>query len=369
MTSRERLIKAMSGEKTDRTPFSPFLAYWWDAQEDTLTDRGELEFLESIGTDPLFRGHYPVYGKKEEGIWLFKRTIEDCEIFTKINGNKKIMTYHTSKGDLNLGYQYVEEGNTWFLVDHPLKKEKDFLLLKYIMDSTRVEPNYEKFDREVEKLGDRGLLLPLICPEEKTAFQSLLERWAGTENIVYSLMDFPEIVEETLESMYRVSRESAQIAADSNSPFFLSWEDTSTTNIFPQYYRDYILPEINMWCDILHKRAKRYVQHACGQLKALLPDIAESKIDVLESIAPSPTGNIDLKEVNEIFPSRISIVGGIEPVQLLNLSKDEIVRKAGEVINIMEKRGYVLANSDSCPPGVDIEKFAALAQLVKSEKN
>ena len=57
---------------------------------------------------------------------------------------------------MNLGYQYVEEGNTWFLVDHPLKKEKDFLLLKYIMDSTRVEPNYEKFDREVEKLGDRG---------------------------------------------------------------------------------------------------------------------------------------------------------------------------------------------------------------------
>lgn len=366
MTSRERIVKAMSGEKTDRTPFSPFLAYWWDAQEDALTDRGELEFLESIGADPLFRGHYPVYGKTEEGIWLFKRHIEDCEIYTKINGNKKIVTYHTSKGDLNLGYQYVEQGNTWFLVDHPLKDEEDFLLLKYIMDSTRVEPDYEKFDREVEKLGDRGLLLPLICPEEKTSFQALLERWAGTETMVYSLMDFPEVVEETLESMYRVTRESAQIAADSNSPFFLSWEDTSTTNISPQYYRDYILPEINMWCDILHKSSKRYVQHACGQLKALLPDIAGSKIDVLESISPSPTGNIDLKEVNEIFPSRISIIGGIEPVQLLNSSKEEVLEKAKELLHIMEKRGYVLANSDSCPPGVEIEKFEALAQLVKS---
>lgn len=365
MTSKERIVKALMGKETDRIPFCPFLTYWWESQEDELTNRGELEFLESIGADPLFRGHYPMYGKDGEGIFLFKRSIEDCEISTEVNGNIKITTYHTSKGDLKFGYQYVEEGNTWFLVDHPVKEEEDFQILKYIMDCTHLEADYEMFERESEKLGDRGLLMPLLCPEMKTSFQSLLESWVGTENLVYALMDYPETVQETLDSMYRVSREAAEISANSSSPFFITWEDTSTTNISPQYYRDYILPEIDMWCDILHKKGKRYVQHACGRLNALLPDIAESKIDVLESISPFPTGDVDLNDVNRILPERIAILGGIEPVKLLNLSVEEITDNAREVLNIMKDRGYVLANSDSCPPGVTIEKFKALAQLVK----
>ncbi|MGN1140399.1 MAG: uroporphyrinogen decarboxylase family protein [Oliverpabstia sp.] len=365
MTTKERIVKALRGEKTDRIPFSPFLTYWWENADDELTNRGELEFLESIGADPLFRGHYPMYGKNGENMLLCKRIIDDCEIFTEVNGNRKVTTFHTSKGDLKFGYQYVEHGNTWFLVDHPVKEEEDFLLLKYLMDSTHLEADYEKFDLEAEKLGERGLLLPLICPEMKTSFQSLLENWVGTENMVYSVMDFPELVQETLDSMYRVSRDAAEIAANSSSEFFLSWEDTSTTNISPQYYRDYILPEINMWCDILHKKGKRYVQHACGRLNALLPDMADSKIDVLESVSPAPTGDVDLIDVNKILPEHIAIVGGIEPVKLLNGSVEEVKDKAHELLDIMKNRGYTLANSDSCPPGVSIEKFKALAQLVK----
>ena len=161
MTGRERIVKAMSGEKTDRTPFSPFLAYWWDAQEDALTDRGELEFLESIGADPLFRGHYPVYGKKEEGIWLFKRQAEDCEIFTKINGNKKIVTYHTSKGDLHLGYQYVEQGNTWFLVEHPLKDEDDFIPIKSSLFSLNIKDFFNISSINISEEGAIGMDISL----------------------------------------------------------------------------------------------------------------------------------------------------------------------------------------------------------------
>lgn len=369
MTCKERIIKALSGEKVDRIPFSPFLAYWWENQSDDLTRVGELEFLESIGADPLFRGHYPMYGKEGEDLILCKTHINDCEIITRTEGVRRLVVYHTSRGNLTFGYQYVERGNTWFLVDHPVKDEEDFILLKYIMDSTYLEPDYERFDRAVEDLGERGLILPLICPEMKSSFQSLLEKWVGTENLVYSLMDYPEIVEEVLMSMRRVSNKAAVIAAESNSPFFLSWEDTSTTNISPQYYRDYILPEINEWCDILHKKGKKYVQHACGQLKELLPDIAKSHIDVLESISPAPTGNIEIEQVQSILPSKMAIVGGIEPVKLLQDSIENVTEQANKLIDTFQKRGYILANSDSCPPGVSIEKFKRLSEVAAERKS
>lgn len=365
MKSRERIIRALKGEQTDRTPFCPFLAYWWEHQADEIREKGELEFLESVGADPLFRGHYP----DGDGILLAKKHVEDCKIYTEENDRVRVVTYHTSKGDITETYKFVEQSQTWFLVEHPVKEEKDFLILQHIMDSTSLEADYKTFHQEVEKLGERGLLIPIICPEMKSSFQSLLEHWVGTENMVYALVDYPEIVEDTLHSMWRVSKKAAEIAADSSSPFFLSWEDTSTTNISPQYYRDYILPEINMWCEILHRSGKRYIQHACGHIDALLEDIAGSEIDVLESVSPFPTGNVDMKRVQEVLPERIAVVGGIDPVQLLNLSTESVVEKGQELIDIMQGRGYVLANSDSCPPGVEIEKFKALAQLVVKRNN
>lgn len=368
MTPKERLLAILNGHPVDRPAFSPFLSYWWEAQDDAFTDKGELEFLESIGADPLFRGHYPMTGKNYRDMVLFKRKIEDCRIEETISGNRKEKKYITSKGTLTFGYQYVSESNTWFLVDHPVKEEEDFELLIYIMDNTTLEPDYEEFDRAVENLGDRGLLLPIVAPELKSSFQSLLETWVGTEELVYAIMDYPELVERTMASMRRVSREAAKIAAASSSPVFLSWEDTSTTNISPQYYEQYILPEINEWCDILHASGKLYIQHACGQLKDLMDMIASSKIDCLESLSPAPTGNVEILDARKRLPESITVIGGIEPTILLNSSEEELEKLASELLDMMQGYRYVLANSDSCPPGVTVAKFELLAKLAQNAK-
>lgn len=92
MTSKERIIGALSGETIDKVPFSPFLTYWWEAQEDAFTNQGELKFLESIGADPLFRGHYPMNGKNYEDIFLFQQKIDDCEIQTDVFEKEKKVT-------------------------------------------------------------------------------------------------------------------------------------------------------------------------------------------------------------------------------------------------------------------------------------
>ena len=42
MTAKERLLNAIRGKETDRTPWSPFLAYWWEAQPEAVTAQGQL---------------------------------------------------------------------------------------------------------------------------------------------------------------------------------------------------------------------------------------------------------------------------------------------------------------------------------------
>lgn len=52
MAPKERLLAAIQGKSTDRTPWSPFLAYWWEAQSENVTKQGQLAYMESVGADP-----------------------------------------------------------------------------------------------------------------------------------------------------------------------------------------------------------------------------------------------------------------------------------------------------------------------------
>ena len=88
----------------------------------------------------------------------------------------------------------------------------------------------------------------------------------------------------------------------------------------------------------------------------------------IESISPPPTGNVTMEEANAVLPPQISLIGGIEPMQFLNDSVNELLEYVEQLCHTMKGRGFVLANSDSCPPGVEYEKFVKIAQYVKTMK-
>ena len=101
------------------------------------------------------------------------------------------------------------------------------------------------------------------------------------------------------------------------------------------------------------------------ELRDLLVPMSEQGICAVESITPPPTGNVTIEEAVEKLPAGVGLIGGIEPVQLLNDSVEELERYAEKLCRVMKGRGFILANSDSCPPGVEYEKFVRLARLVK----
>lgn len=364
MTPKERILAAIRGKETDRIPWSPFLTYWWEAQSNQRRAMGEAAFLKSIGADPLIRGHYPGPGK-EGNLVLFYQAREKCETREETRGRNRRVIHETPVGVLEERYQYVEEGNTWFLVEHPVKTKEDFKILSYMMEHTQLRPDYSGFDQLVHQYGEEALFVPMLPPEGKSSFQALLEHWVGTEELVYDLMDFEDTVLDTLDAMRAISRKAAYIAAASSAEVLISWEDTSTTNISPSFFRDYILPEINEWCNILHEGGKLFMHHACGHMKDLMELEAQSGVDCLESLSPPPTGNIELWDARAILPGRISLIGGIEPTVFLYSSQEQLMGYVRKLCQNMRGTPFVLANSDSCPPGVSIEKLRGITDLVK----
>jgi uroporphyrinogen-III decarboxylase len=214
-------------------------------------------------------------------------------------------------------------------------------------------------------MGEGGLLVPLLSPFLKTPFQALVEHYVGTVQLVYDLADYPEEVEALLEVMSERVTEAVRISAESPAEAFISWEDSSTTNISPAMFRRYIAPEISRWGRMLHDAGKLLLHHACGHVRHLLPIMVEEEVDVIESLSPPPTGNVEIWEAQEVLGSRIGIVGGIEPTHLLNLEMDAFREYVEDLLDRVNHRHYVLANSDSCPPGVAVEKFRLVTQIVR----
>ncbi|MBI9108189.1 MAG: hypothetical protein JEZ04_15675 [Spirochaetales bacterium] len=365
MTSKERVLAALRGKNIDRLPWSPNLAYWWESQSASFKKQGEIAFLDQIGADGFIRGHVPFDEKPPKNLIIVKLKYKHSTYKLEQKKDTRIETYKTPVGSLQSVYTYSASGNTWFLTEHPVKTAEDFKILEYLKSDASPIEDFSILDELQSDLGERALIVPLFIQEMKSSFQALIEYWVGTEALVYALYDYPEIVLNTLESMRRLNRACLKVALRSNAEGFISWEDTSTTNISPDYYINYIVPEINDWCDLIHKENKFYIQHACGTLKDLIQIIGESKIDCIESISPPPTGNIELWDARKHLPEYIALIGGIEPTVFKNAGMAEFSLYIDQLLEKMEGSRYILANSDSCPPGVSLEKFMYVSKRIR----
>ena len=355
MTSRERLLAAIRGQETDRVPWSPFLAYYWEHQPASVQAIGQEKYMQDLGADPLLRGFHPLFETTPDGWTLTKRT----------EGNKIYTAYETPVGTLREEHTLSGGANSWFLTKHPVETEEDFKILQYITEHSLITENIAPYEADKAALGEGGLYVPVIGHALKTSFQSLVEHWCGTENLVYALCDFPELVEETLAVMQAKDDETLTISLRSSAEGFIFWEDSSTTNISPDYFSRYTAPEVNAWGRRIHAEGRFLIHHACGHLRDLLPLMGKTEIDVVESISPPPTGNIDLQEAAGLIPHSMGLIGGLEPVFLETCTMEQLDARVEELLTAMKGRRFVLANSDSCPPGVAHEKFLRVSEAVR----
>lgn len=356
MTSKERILAALQGGRVDHVPFCPFLAYVWGSFPRDIQDKGQLAFHHLIGADPLWRGApSPVKG------------VPPAEAqYRHTEGNGRTETeIRTPVGTLHYAKLASPAGNTSFLVEHPLKTEQDFKIQLWIEENTRLVYDLTAVNAHLAGEGREGLSLGMLVPRGKSAFQTLVEHHVGTEELQYALADFPDTVEALRRAMAEKNREAVKLAARSPYTHFITWEDSSTQNYSPAQYDAFIGSEIGDWCDILAGAGKHYIQHACGHVAALVGRMKAHGVHSVESISPPPTGNISIRDARKAIGSGMGIIGGIEPVHFLQLSDDQLTPYVESVIAEAAGGPFVLANSDSCPPGVTIEKYARAAEVAR----
>ena len=283
LTPRQRILRAIKGEAVDRVPFCPFLAYYFEALDPKIQERGQLAYLEDMGADPLIRG----------AGFAWKKKSTRCEQKIEVKGNKRYTTLSTPYGELKTEHTYVEKGNTWFQSSYPVKTLEDMKALQAYFEDLIIEPAIDEWNQNEQAVGERALLLPLVGVDMKSSLQTLVENWMGTEQAAYMLFDYPDEMEELLAVMRQKSMRTVEYTVQSGAAAALFWEDSSTTNVSPALYEQYVEPEITAWAKVLQQSGKLLLHHACGLIHDLLPLMGRQGIAAVESLTPPPHGQCD----------------------------------------------------------------------------
>lgn len=376
MSVKERILGAIRMEEVDRVPFSPFLAYWWDFAPRKIQEKGQFLFMKEIGADPLLRGQTVCFRSQDilgldwtgtgDRVDSSSLNFQGCDIRYSERGGKRQVRWETPIGKLEMEHTWAEAARTWMITSHPVKTVEDYKILLYLIEKMTFEADYSQVSEMIKEVGDEGLVAAQVSPFLKTPFQSLIEHFVGTVQLVYDLYDHPDLINQVTAVMNEKAKEAIRISAESPAEAFITWEDSSTMNVHPDQFEKHIAAELRGWGEILHREGKLLLHHACGHIKDLLPIMAREKVDAVESISPPPTGNTYLWEAQKILSTaRTAVIGGIDPVMLQTMDEAALRSHVREILHNCSHKGLVLANSDSCPPDVKIDAFKAIVEEVR----
>lgn len=337
LSSRERLLKTLRGERVDRVPislyeFDGFYQGWIENYPEYVEI---LEYAEGK-TDKMYFWNPPgdnvlFYSEMEEGDF---RTIEWKE--GKSNYTRTFV--RTPLGELSKVGREDEGIHTIWKIEPLCKNEKDaekVLSLPYVPWHPPVDSFFE-LDKE---LGDSGIVLcdiadALCLTVDIFGFSRFLTLCVDNRQLVFRLMDFFQericgYLENLLESgavtMYRI------IGPEYATPPYLSPREFD--NLVTSYDRDLV--------DILHRYGGIARLHSHGNVKKVLKSFQEMEIDAVDPLEPPPYGDIELKEAREML-GEVTLMGNIEERLFEVEGKDDIEDAVRKAIEGASGGGFIL---------------------------
>jgi uroporphyrinogen-III decarboxylase len=202
----------------------------------------------------------------------------------------------------------------------------------------------------VERVGDDGVMMVHITESPLKALHWL----AGPENASLFVADHPE----EIQALARIHEEKALRLLEStvdnpDAQVFISLDNLDSAFYPPGYYQGFCQRFFTRAAEIIHRRNKIFVVHACGRNRALMPLVGESRVDCLEGLTPPPMGNVPLAEARRMTGHEdFTVNGGMDAPHLEMVEHAE--RRLHEYVRALfasmaDKRHFIFASSCTTP--------------------
>ena len=335
MTSRERLIATLNGEKVDRPAVSFYEIGGFNIDPD---DPDKYNVYNSPSWKPLLQladNHTDIIrlaspvradshsswsgnSKTNSGNSIVKRSVWE-------DGDDRFarLTYSVGKKKLTSLTRRNKDIDTVWTIEHLLKNIDDVRTFLQLPDEVFEEEIDVKplFEQETE-LGDKGIVM--VDTEDPLCAVATL----------FSLDDFTvfafteqDLCHKLLEKHARYIHIRTEKAAREfpgrlwriYGPEFAT-EPFLPPDLFRQYVVRYDKPMVEMI-----KRYKGFARiHAHGNIKGILDDIAGMEADAIDPIEPPPQGDVELEYVRQKYGEEMVLFGNLEISDIENIPSEPI---------------------------------------------
>jgi len=333
MAGRERILAAFNGGRADLVPFAPniYLWFYYHRYHGTLPEElraaaHPLDVLRRLDADTLCVARWDTQWAVSEtysaGTYTDAWTGDsgrDAPTVTSFNiypphKSEHRKRFETPRGALTQTWAFTPESAADFEAKYWWTDWDEYEAVRFMLEARDYRFDAGLFRHWFKRIGDDGVVM---CHVTQSPLKML--HWlAGPQNATYFIMDHPE---ET-KSLARIHEEKAlalleQVVDMPETEIFFSGDNLDSMFYPPRFYRDYCDSFFTRAAEIVHRRGKRFVVHACGRNKVLLPLVGASGVDCLEGITPPPLGDVQLGDARRLAGKPdFTINGGMDSPHL-----------------------------------------------------
>jgi len=388
MTYRERMLSTIRQEPTDQIPWAPRMDLWCIAQRargttpqrfvgmntveiaevlDVACHAVRADFTISTGFDLSLRG----LGIDNHDDYPYRVELHDFPVDFSDDGENIRTLIRTPAGEvfthLRRTAQMARDGISLpFVKCYPIRSIDDFEAVAQIFEHLEVIPtprSYAKFQR---RIGDRGIAVAggLLAA---SPMHLILHELIAMDRFFYLYMDKRDDLyrlAERLEPFFEAVLD-ALIKCDAEVVFWGANYDQDLT--WPPFFQVEIAPWLKKVSDHLHSVEKLLLTHTDGENRGLLPLYPACKLDVAESVCPSPMTQCTLSEIRRGMGNGTTIWGGIPSVTMLETSMGDSEFDA-YLDNLFDSLGagerLILGVADNVPPDANLTRLEKIKDRI-----
>jgi Uroporphyrinogen-III decarboxylase len=293
------------------------------------------------------------------------------KILEDYNNSQVMSDYKNGKIDFNQAVS-LAMGNHVLYINapwwgwHNLPKEFSQEDTPSVMPTTIGYGNYESFFERCDYIRKNYDVYMLV-----TVWGSHWEKayfCRGIENFLYDLAYDPEWSQNVLDLIIRKNIVMLEniLHTDSFDGVLLGsdWGTQRGLIMSPDCWRTMIKHGEKAEYDLIHSFGKDVWVHSCGKIDAIMSELCEIGMDVLNPVQPEC---MDLKELKENYGHLITYYGGISTQRTLPYgTPDEVAAETEYTINLLSNNGgYITAPSQEIQTDVPYENLRALIDTAK----
>ena len=344
MTSRERMMIALSNGRPDRLPCQVH-GWMYFYLKNYLGGMDQWAAFEKFEMDiAIYVSPKYIYDEKDLAKWQVNETY----IGLDSTGNKTFsIDITTPKGKLHS--QLTRTEITGFRTEHLLKNERDFEVWNEFYP-VPIAVDFTPIREAKDRLGERGIIRSHpFSPGQGSPWQSLCVQF-GTEESIMLGMDQPDLLHHMLEGIVQKTLRVTEMWKGTPADMVeVGGGAGSCSVISPNFYREFGLPYDQRQNKLFHEAGLKVVNHFCGALMPMLDLVIESGADGLETMTPPGMGgDCDLRKASQLVGDKLFFIGGFDQNAGFEVGSPDVARKL--VFECFEATrdhaGYICCPSD-----------------------